>query len=144
LGSGCIPVQPAHDAVAGTGADKYAGIHQRMAAMETQQLNDELSDDDRVTAYRTHLKGKLDAIAAEAKQRLADVDLDIPLFFVLPNSGSSIVNFGTVRDPDDETWQRTREIVAAIIEASVGIPRVRCREMHCATTDDQAQQDAPF
>ena len=38
---------------------------------------------------------------------------------------------------------RIREIVAPIIEASVGIPRVRCREMHCATTDDQAQQDAP-
>jgi hypothetical protein len=111
-----------------------------MAAMETQQLDYE--DDDRMTAYRARLKGGLDAIAAEAKQRLADENLDIPLFFVVPNSGRSIVNFGTVRDPDDATWQRTREIVAAIIEASVGIPRVRCREMHCATTDDQARPDA--
>lgn len=111
--------------------------------METQQLDDDdQADDDGVTAYRARLKGKLDTIAAEAKQRLADENLDIPLFFVLPNSGSSIVNFGTPGDPDDATWSRVRMVVAAVIEKAVGVQRVRCREMLCATTDDQARSDA--
>jgi hypothetical protein len=108
--------------------------------MQTEQLDDGLSDDNRVTTYRARLKGMLDHVAAEAKQRLADENLDIPLFFLLPSSGMSILSFGTVRDPDDTIWRRVEQIVATIIEASIGIPRVRCREMLCAATDDAGDQ----
>lgn len=105
--------------------------------METQQLAyDDLDGENRAAGYRARLRGKLDQIAADAKQRLAAEGLQIPLFFLLPSTGSSLLQVGTGVDPADAEWSRVCGIVAEIVAAAVGTSRIRCQEMHCAATTD--------
>jgi hypothetical protein len=69
--------------------------------METQALDD-LRDDDEMAAHRAKAKAELDQIARQARQALTEQGLgDISLFFLIPNSGDSILVFGTPGDPDD-------------------------------------------
>jgi hypothetical protein len=51
--------------------------------------------------YRARLKGMLNEIAQEVKLALAEKSIDIPVFFLIGQSGQSILSFGTVLDPDD-------------------------------------------
>ena len=84
----------------------------------------------------------LDQIAQEAQRALAAEGFDIPLFFILPTSGQSIVTFGTPGDPTDEQWEQAGRIVSAIVQKSVGLRGTRCREVVCATTHDRELHDA--
>ncbi len=105
--------------------------------METQALDDLTGDSDEAT-YRERAAAKLAQIARDAKDALADHGIaDIDLFFMAPNSGDSVLIFGTAGDPDDAAWERAGEIVSAIVRQAVGLDRVRCREVQCATTHDQ-------
>jgi hypothetical protein len=109
-----------------------------MAAMETEQLDhDERADDGDVAVYRARAGERLGEIAREVKRRLTAGGLDgIPVFLLLPSSGSSIVAFGTPGDPDDATWRRVSTVVTTVIKELVGVQRVRSREMQCAATND--------
>jgi hypothetical protein len=108
-----------------------------MAAMETQEPDD-LTDCEDVADHRARAEAMLGQIAEQAKQALADADIDISLFFLVPSSGEAIATFGTPADPDDEVWGRVSEIVSNIVRHTVGLDRVRCRPVVCATTHDQA------
>jgi hypothetical protein len=45
--------------------------------------------------------------------------------------------FGTPSDPDDELWTRVEKIISSVVQQMVGLGRVRCRQVLCATTADQ-------
>lgn len=107
-----------------------------MAAMGTQEADDQ-ADDDCVADYRARAEAKLDQIAQQAKQALEEHGIDTPVFFTVPRSGDSILTFGTITDPSDDLWEQVREIVSKIVRQMVGLDRVRCREVTCATTADQ-------
>jgi hypothetical protein len=101
--------------------------------MKTRQLGD-LADRDAVVIHRARAKEMLNQITQQAKQALVDAGIDMPLFFMIPNSGDSILTFGTLGDPDDGLWSRVGEIVVAIVQQSAGLDRTRCQPVTCATT----------
>src|SRR5690349_1245210 len=106
-----------------------------MAAMDEHDEPDDLTDDERVADHRDRARSELDQIAQRAKQALINAGIDIPVFFTIPNSGDSVLTFGTVTDPADEAWDRASKIISSIVGESVGLTRTRCREVMCATTD---------
>lgn len=99
----------------------------------TQAL-DYPTDDDDVTAHREGAKAELDQIARETRLALADQCIDLDLFFLAPNSGDAVLIFGTPGGPDDASWERVGEVVAAIVAQSIGLERPQCRSLRCATT----------
>jgi hypothetical protein len=106
--------------------------------------HDELQDDapspgestDDEADYRERAAAKLDQIARDAKEAMAYQGIDTPLFFLVPNSGDAILTFGTTLDPDDDEWNRIGEIVSNIVRHTVGLDRVRCQPVVCATSHD--------
>lgn len=103
--------------------------------MDTPDAHDELPDDDDgddVPAYRERAAAKLDQIARDVKDALAEHDIDI--FFTIPSSGHSILTFGTVADPDDREWQIISAVVSGIVHHAIGLERSRCRSLACAIT----------
>lgn len=107
--------------------------------MDIHDGRDDLADDGDVTVHRERAKTMLDQIAAEVKQALTDKGIDLSLFFLIPSSGDSVLIFGTSADPSDDLWNRVAEIVAPIVQQSVGLAGTRCKAMACATTDDLRQ-----
>jgi hypothetical protein len=113
--------------------NKYRQNSVWMAAM-TQAL-DVLTPHNAVIAHRERAKAELDGIAQQAKQALADLGIDISLFFLIPSTGNSIITFGTISDPPDDEWVKIEKVVSAVVRGAVGLDRVQCREVICATTD---------
>ena len=103
--------------------------------MDAHDERDDLTDDDEVTAHRARAKDLLNEIARQAKRALHDAGIDLDLFFMIPNSGDAIITYGTPGDPPDDEWNRVREVVSSVVRQAVGLDRVRCREVVCATTD---------
>ena len=97
--------------------------------------DDHTNDGDAVMVYRARARSLLDEITQQTKQALIDADIDLGIFFLVPNSGKAIVVFGTPADPDDASWERVGEIVGSIVAQSIGLDRVRCRPVTCAATD---------
>jgi hypothetical protein len=93
--------------------------------MDTQELRELTDDGDEVTADRDRAKETLNQVAGLAKQALAENGIDLDLFFLVPNSGESILMFGTSIDPDFATWARVGEIVSAIVREVVGLDDTR-------------------
>ncbi len=111
--------------------------------MTNQELDDPTNDDDVLgesmddaADYRERAAAKIDQIAQQTKQMLAEAGIDIDVFFLIPSSGDSILIFGTPADPDDALWGRVGQIVAPIVRQSVGLAGTRCRPMACATTQE--------
>ena len=101
---------------------------------------DEATDDAR--GYRERATSRLQDIAQQTRQALADAGIDLHIFFTIPSSGHSILTFGTVADPDDLEWQTISAIVSAVVRRSIGLDRSRCRSLACAATHDQESHDA--
>ena len=93
---------------------------------------------DGVEAHRGRAAAEIDQIARDAKEALADQGIDIDLFFLAPNSGEAILIYGTAGNPPDDEWDRVGEIVGSIVARSIGLDRVRCRPVTCATTNSLA------
>lgn len=111
--------------------------------MDVHEECDELTGDDAPISgesmgdeatYRERAAAKLDQIAQDAKEALAEHDIGISLFFLIPNSGRSILTFGTPADPSDDLWDEVRKLVSAIVEQSIGLERTRCRNVRGAMT----------
>ena len=81
------------DGLSATVGHKYRHTSQWMAAMDIHDEPDDLTDDGDVVAHRARAATMLDQIAQEAQRALAAEGFDIPLFFILPTSGQSIVTF---------------------------------------------------
>jgi hypothetical protein len=108
--------------------------------MDIYDERDDLTDQDDVPAHRARAKAELDQIAQQVQQALAEAGIGISLFFLIPNSGDSILSFGTLADPSDGEWGRVGEIVSAIVRQRVRLDRTRCRPVTCATTTDDMSQ----
>jgi hypothetical protein len=132
---------------------KYSTNSARMATMDTMDDDDDddlMTDDtampdeytDDVPAYRERATSRLQDIAQQTKQALADAGIDLHIFFTIPSSGHSILTFGTVSDPDDLEWQTISAIVSAVVRRSIGLDRSRCRSLACAGTHDKESHDA--
>ena len=106
------------------------------------ELPDDEDDDIDEATYRDRAASKLDQIAQQAKQALADQDIDIALFFLVPNSGEAILAYVTPGDPDNASWERVGEIVTSIVAQSIGLRGTRRRELRCATTHEEGSHDA--
>jgi hypothetical protein len=106
--------------------------------MDTPDEPDYLTD---VMTLRARAKVMLSQIAQQTKQTLIDADIDLGIFFLLPNSGEAIVTFGTPGNPPDDEWNRVGEIVGSIVAKSIRLDRVRCRPVTCATTDSIADRE---
>ncbi len=119
-----------------------------MDANDSNDEHDELTEADDVPGesmddevdYRERAAAELDQIAGDARQALKEQGIDISLFFLIPNSGHSVIVFGTPTDPPDELWNKVGEIVSAIVRRAVGLGRTRCRPVICASTDSIAYQ----
>jgi hypothetical protein len=118
-------------------SDKYVTISVMVTTMDIYDEQDDLADDDDVTVHRAKAQEEIDRIAQQVRQALTEQGIDIPLFFLIPNSGDSILAFGTPGDPDDHLWNRVGEIVSGIVRRTVGLDRTRCRPIVCATTSDR-------
>jgi hypothetical protein len=88
-------------------------------------------------AYRARARNLLPQITQDVKRALDEASIDV--FLMIPASGDAVATFGTAIDPPDEVWERASEIVCSIVRAAVvGLDRVQCRELACATTADQS------
>ena len=112
------------------------------AAMDINDALDDLTDEERVADRRARAKDLLNEIARQTKQALTEQGIDTSVFFLVPNSGDAIITFGTSGDPSGDEWDRVGEIVGSIVAQSIGLDRVRCREVVCATTADLCQPSA--
>lgn len=101
--------------------------------MDTDDERGDFAGDD-VPAYRKRAAELLDEIAHHTRHRLADAGIEMDVFFMIPSHGHSILLFGTVADPSDDLWDTVSEIVSLVVQQSVGLDRMRCRALACATT----------
>jgi hypothetical protein len=108
--------------------------------MQTLEPSEWVGDED---VARERARTMLDQIAQQASQALADAGIDLPVFFMIPNSGDSILTYGTVTDPPHELWEQVSQIVSSIVRGTVGLGRVRCREITCAKTHDHRYPQSP-
>lgn len=75
---------------------------------------------------------KLDQIAQQVRQVMAEHQIDVSLFFFVPSGGDAIISFGTMSDTPDELWDQITGLVCAVIQEEIGDERVRCRGVACA------------
>ena len=68
--------------------------------MDINDVRDGQSDDDDVIAHRARAAPMLDQIARDATVALTEHGIE--LLFLIPNSGRSILLFGTLADPPDD------------------------------------------
>lgn len=101
--------------------------------MDTDDERGDFAGDD-VPAYRKHATELLDEIAHQTRHRLADAGIEMDVFFLIPNSGHSVLTFGTLADPSDAIWDQVGEIVSLVVRQSVGLEHSTCRDLQCATT----------
>jgi len=99
---------------------------------------DDRTDD--VADHRARVGNLLPEIIEQAKQALADANISLDLFFIVPSSGAAILTIGTVADPPDEVWSRTSEIVSKIVALTIGLAT---RTVACATTAEQGPLISP-
>jgi hypothetical protein len=108
-----------------------------MAAMENETW---IENDDGVRAYRARARNLLPQITQEVKSALDEASIEIDVFMVIPTTGDAICTFGTAIDPPDEVWGKVGEIVCSVFQRVIGLGRVRCRPLACATTADLSDQ----
>jgi hypothetical protein len=113
-----------------------------MAAMDALDEHDDLIHGDAATAHRDRAREMLNEIARQTRQALAQHRIDLSVFFLVPSSGDAVITFGCSGDPSDNEWHRAAEIVASIVAGLVGLRDPQLRKVQCATTHDQASQDA--
>ena len=106
--------------------------------MAAHDERDHPTDDCDVTAQRARAAAELERITRQAKRALQEADIDLDLFFLAPNSGDAILIYGTPANPDEASWERVGEIVAAIVGGLIGLRGTRRREVQCATTNSVA------
>ena len=93
--------------------------------------NENAAAEQRVEAYREVIRLSLDEIAVEVEAALRDANLHIPIYLVLPNTGSSIVNVATLLDPPDLDWSHAAAIVCRLLGAKLGGIQLSSRSLQC-------------
>lgn len=75
----------------------------------------------------------LPAIADRTRAALAEANIDIDVFFVVPASGKAILSFGTVAEPDppQATWDLVSQTVCRIVGEAVEMKNLQTCELPC-------------
>jgi hypothetical protein len=89
---------------------------------------------------RQELSSALEQIAAEVTVALADVDLEIPVFFTVPSTGEAFVTFMTPADPTNADWSRACDVICGIVGSKVGIENLYSRHLPCVGAGTAAGQ----
>ena len=112
--------------------------------MDTQEIDVVTDDGDELRTHPARARTELDQIARRAKRALAEHRIDLDVFFLVPNSGASVISYGCDSDPDDPTWERVGDIVADVLRQVIGLEGTQHTPvMCCATTDVVADTDHP-
>jgi hypothetical protein len=93
------------------------------------------SADERVKAHRDVLKRSLDKIASQIESALHDAGLTIPVYLVVPNSGTAIIQFATLLDPPEADSAKTSEIVCQCVSDKLGGVGLGLRALQCAVAN---------
>ena len=101
---------------------------------KTRTLDDLIMDSDVVVAQRARSSAELDQITRMTKQALVEAEIDLELFFAVPNSGDAILTYGTTSDVADELWDRVQDVVVSVVQEIVGLGWPHIREVSWATT----------
>lgn len=72
------------------------------------------------TEQRAHLTAMLDRISADVTEQLEDVGLSMPIFLVVPSTGSAVVTVGTPGHPSDDDWEAAGKIVIDVVASHLG------------------------
>ena len=99
--------------------------------------NEKLSPDDGLEAHREVIGRSLDGITVEMETALRDASLDVPVFLVVPSSGSSIITFATPLDPSEEDWDRASAIVCRVVGEKLGGIKLGCRPLQCSVANSK-------
>ena len=74
-----------------------------MAAMDDER--DDWAADGDVADHRDRAAAELNQVTRQVKLALIEREIDMPIFFLVPNNGRSILTFGTPGDPNaTEGW----------------------------------------
>jgi hypothetical protein len=93
---------------------------------------------------RKKLTALLPEIATDVTTAMATAGLHIPIFFIMPSSGETIVNFMTPSDDaTDEDWATACAIVCHILEDRIGFRTLIARAVACigAVAQSRASND---
>jgi hypothetical protein len=100
------------------------------------QEPDEQRADDGVADHRARVRNLLPEITEQAKQALADANIDLDVLLIVPRTGDAIATVCTPDDPADEVWSRTSEIVSGIMAQALNLDCLRSRHVTCGATTD--------
>lgn len=92
------------------------------------------------STLRERVAAKISEITTKAGEVLAELGIVYPLFFLIPNSGDSMLTFGTSQDPSDQEWQMVSSSVAKIVQEALGTGPLRTREIVCTQTKVTSQE----
>lgn len=93
--------------------------------------DDTLTDDlAREAAYRERATVLLDEVAQRGREVLLEAGIPLNIFFVVPPSGDAILSLGAIANKEE--WQDIRAIVSRLVQHSIGLDPVQCRQVICA------------
>ena len=83
---------------------------------------------------RAQAERLLPTIADAVRAALYEADITHDVFFIVPNSGNAILQFGTATEPDpgDGQWEEISKIVCAVVGRALQMEYVTSRDMACA------------
>ena len=67
------------------------------------------------TKKRGKITQLLNKVSAKVTEELERTGLSMPIFLIVPSTGSAFLTFGTPDDPSDEEWDVVGEIVTRVI-----------------------------
>jgi hypothetical protein len=86
---------------------------------------------------RAIIRQSLEAISADTGTAMRDAGLSaIPVYVVIPNSGTALVTVMTPLDPADADWDRVMENACQVIQAKLGTDRLHTRGMAWTTANE--------
>ena len=92
------------------------------------------------STLRATVAAKLSEITTAAEEVLAQNGIAFPIFFLIPNSGDSLLTYGTSQDPSDQEWNMVSTSVTKIVQEALGIGPLRTREIACTQTKVTSQE----
>ena len=102
--------------------------------MEPLEIDDPILAAKALATKRAKALAELDQITRMTKQALVEAEIDLELFFTVPNSGDAILTYGTTSDVADELWGRVQDAVVSVVQEIVGLGWPHIREVSWATT----------
>jgi hypothetical protein len=102
---------------------------------DPNQINAVAAEEIHPTEQREKLILILPQIASEVTTAIRAANLAIPIFFMIPTTGDTLLTFATPADPTDADWDHASEIIRRIVEAKIGVGKLVTRPVHCISSE---------